>query len=185
MALQYGTDEWVNAYVEWAEGRLNAGTPPFIMGSPEWVLAYERIVQGDADYKEAAKTWEGTVVIHILPAPEAGMDDDVYLFMDLWHGDCRFIRIVPTEVGESADFVITGDFSRWKAVMAKELDTIKGMMQGKLKLKGDLPTIVRAVKASARLVDLTAAIGCVFSDESPEAAEAIRGVLAEFHEKFG
>jgi putative sterol carrier protein len=185
MALQYGNDEWVSAYVEWAEGKLNAAKPPYIMGSPEWVLAYERLVQGDDEYKEAAKTWEGTVVIHILPDADAGMDDDVYLFMDLWHGDCRFIRIVPSEVGESADFVITGEYSRWKAVMAKELDTIKGMMQGKLKLKGDLPTIVRAVKASARLVDLTAAIECVFSDESAEAANALRDVLAEFHEKFG
>ncbi len=182
---QYGTDEWVKAYEEWAQARLDAASEPYIMGTPEWVLTYQRIIQNDAEYKEAAKTWEGTVVIHILPEPSAGMDDDVYLFMDLWHGDCRFVRIVPKEVGESADYVITGEFSRWKAVMAKELDTIKGMMQGKLKLKGDLPTIVRAVKASARLVDLSASIPCVFSDESAEAAEEVRKVLAEFRQKFG
>ncbi len=185
MAYAYGTDEWVNAYDEWAKGRLDAATPPYIMGTPEWVLTYQNLVQGDDEYKEAAKTWEGSVVIHFLPEPAAGMDDDVYVFMDLWHGDCRFMRIVPTEVGEAADFVITGEYSRWRSVMAKELDTIKGMMQGKLKLKGDLPTIVRAVKASARLVDLSASIDCIFPDEVPEAADVVRKLLAEFHENFG
>ena len=43
-------------------------------------------------------------------------------------------------------------------MIRKELDPIKGMMQGKLKLKGDLPTIVRAVKASQELVNSSATV---------------------------
>jgi putative sterol carrier protein len=47
----------------------------------------------------------------------------------------------------------------------KELDPVKGMMQGKIKVKGDLPTIVRYVKASNVLVDLTSTVDTQFIDE--------------------
>jgi putative sterol carrier protein len=39
------------------------------------------------------------------------------------------------------------------------------MMQGKLKLKGDLPTIVRYVKASQELVESSTRIDTKFLDE--------------------
>ena len=186
MALSYGTDEWVNAYLEMVKERQESVSKPYIMGTPEWVAQYEKLIQEDAEYKEAAKDWEGTVVIHILPKPDIGLETDIYMFMDLWHGDCRFVRLVPPEVGEAADYVITGEYERWRAVMAKELDTIKGMMQGKLKLKGDLPTIVRAVKASARLVDLSASTEPRFPDElPPEEVDKLRALLKELKEKFG
>jgi putative sterol carrier protein len=185
MALTYGTDEWIRAYDELVKERAGGG-PPYIMGTPEWVAQYEKMVQEDAEYKEAAKTWEGSVVIHILPKPEVGLIDEMYIFMDLWHGDCRFMRTVPKDAGEAGDFVITGEYDRWRAVMAKELDTVKGMMQGKLKLKGDLPTIVRAVKAASRLVDLSAATEPKFPDElSEEEIEKLRVFFREAKEEFG
>lgn len=186
MALEYGTDEWINAYNELVKERMASQSKPYVMGTPEWVQEYQELIQNDDEYKEAAKTWEGSVVIKILAKPDIGLDKDLYMFMDLWHGDCRFIRIVPAEAGEAGDFVITGEYDRWKAVMAKELDTIKGMMQGKLKLKGDLPTIVRAVKAASRLVDLTALTTPRFPDELDAAGvEELRALLKMADEKFG
>jgi putative sterol carrier protein len=185
MALTYGTDEWIQAYDELTKERM-AGGPPYIMGTPEWVATYEKLVREDANYKEVAKTWEGSVIIHVLAKPEIGLDIDLYIFMDLWHGDCRYMRIVPPDVGEAGDFVITGEFERWKSVMKKELDTVKGMMQGKLKLKGDLPTIVRAVKAAVRLVDISNMIDTIFPDEAtPEQTEELRAFVKEASDKFG
>ncbi|MBC7248035.1 MAG: SCP2 sterol-binding domain-containing protein [Actinobacteria bacterium] len=186
MALTYGTDEWEQAYQELVKERQAASSPPYIMGTPEWVDQYEKAVQNDAAYKEAAKDWEGSVVIKVLAKPEVGLDKDLYIFMDLWHGDCRSMRIVPPEAGEAGDFVITGEYERWKSVIKKELDTVKGMMQGKLKLKGDLPTIVRAVKAATRLVELSAETNPRFPDElSAEEVESLRELLKTAGEKFG
>lgn len=185
MALEYGTDEWKKAYLE-AVAERSKNPPPFIAFSPEWVGVYEKAVQNDDIYKEAAKDWEGTVVVHVTAAPEMGIDEDLYLFMDLWHGDCRSMRLVPKEAGEAGDFVITGSMERWLQVARKQLDTIKGMMQGKLKLKGDLPTIVRAVKAAARLVDIIADLNTVYPDElTPEQIEELKGWLVPLREELG
>jgi putative sterol carrier protein len=47
----------------------------------------------------------------------------------------------------------------------EELEPVKGMMQGKLKLKGDLPTIVRFVKAAQDLVESATMVDTKFLDE--------------------
>jgi putative sterol carrier protein len=171
MALQYGTDEWEAAYKAMLAKRTEK-PPPYVYFTPEWASLYEKIIQEDAEYKDAAKDWEGTVVLHVEAAPEFGQDIDLYVFMDLWHGECRSIRIVPPAAGEAGDFVITGSLERWTQVAKKELDSTKGMMQGKLKLKGDLPTIVRAVRASQRLTDLSADVGGPFPTEANEEQKA-------------
>jgi putative sterol carrier protein len=61
--------------------------------------------------------------------------------------------------------VIRGTYERWKQVLRKELDPVKGMMQGKLQLKGDLPTVVRYVKASQDLVESSTRVPTKFLDE--------------------
>jgi putative sterol carrier protein len=162
MALTYSTEEWQTAYREMVEESLAKAEKPYLMGSPEWVSAFEKLIQDDDNYKQVAKTWEGTVVIHMLAKPSVGLNNDLYILMDLWHGDCRSVRLVPREAGENADYVVTGELERWEAVLKKELDVVKAMMHGKVKLKGALPDIVRHIKATMRLVELAGQIDTIF-----------------------
>ena len=71
--------------------------------------------------------------------------------------DGRQVRVAP--------FCITGEYARWKQVIRKELDPITGMLQGKLRLKGDLPTIVRYVEASKALVESAGRVVTEFPDD--------------------
>lgn len=184
MALKYGTDEWESEY-QAVLAKRSEKPPPYIYFTPEWVALFEKMIQEDAEYREAAKDWEGTVVLHVEAAPDYGLDVDLYIFMDLWHGDCRSVRIVPPDTGEAGDFVITGSLERWTQVGKKELDSTKGMMQGKLKLKGDLPTIVRAVRASQRLTDLSAEVGGKYpTDLSDEDKVELKASVTDMTEKL-
>lgn len=59
-------------------------------------------------------------------------------------------------------------------------------MQGKIKLKGSLPKIVRYVKASIRLVDLAAQIDTLFHTEMDEGELAsYNKVFKELRSQFG
>lgn len=185
MGYTYGTDEWEEAYQEELKKRMESETEPYIYFTPEWVAVFEKAVQEDAEYKEVAKDWEGSVVLHVQQKSEYGLDQDLYVFLDLWHGDCRSARIVPSSAGQAGDYVITGGIDRWIQVGKKELDPVKGMMQGKLKLKGDLPTIVRNVRAASRLVDISADVGGKYPDElNPDEIESLRAVVADLAERF-
>lgn len=134
--------------------------------SKEWVDVYVERIRASKDYREAAATWEGDVAYVFEPEPDKGVPEEIWAWVDLWHGEVRDYRYgVPAEEGEKARFIIRAPYSRWKEVIKKELDPVKGMMQGKLKLKGDLPTIVRYVKAANELVNLAASVPTEFIDE--------------------
>jgi len=185
MSYKYGTPEWEEAFKKRIQERIDAKSEPFIYFSPEWLGLWEKFLQTDPKYKEVAKDWEGVVVLHVQKNPDCGVDQDMYIHMDLWHGDCRAIRYVPAEVGKNSAYVITGSIERWVSVGKKELDPVKGMMQGKLKLKGDLPTIVRNVKAALRLVETSADVGGKFPTElDPEEVEIFRKIIKDITKDF-
>jgi putative sterol carrier protein len=134
--------------------------------SAEWVGEYVRRINESPEYREAAATWEGDVSYVFEAEPERGIPEEIWSWLDLWHGACRGYRYgVSAEEGGRAKFIIRAPYTRWKEVIRKELDPVKGMMQGKLKLKGDLPTIVRHVRAANELVNLAASVPTEFVDE--------------------
>jgi putative sterol carrier protein len=132
----------------------------------EWLAEYVRQINASQSYRDAAKTWEGDVAYVIEAEPDRGVPEDVWAWLDLWHGTCRDGRLVSPQEGERARFLIRAPYSRWKEVIKGELDPVRGMMQGKLKLRGDLPTIVKYVKAANELVNVAQTVPTEFSDEA-------------------
>jgi putative sterol carrier protein len=138
-----------------------------VFPSEAWLKGYVEKINSSKEYEEAAATWEGDLSYVFEREPDKGVPDDVWVWVDLWHGKCREARYaVSQEEGEQARFIIRAPYSRWKEVIRRELDPIKGMMQGKLKLKGDLPTIVRYVKAANELVNIASSVETEFADET-------------------
>lgn len=133
--------------------------------SEGWVAAFVERINGSSEYREAASDWEGDISFVFEAEPDKNHPRDAWAWLDLWHGECRTGRMVTREEGERARFVIRAPYTRWKEVLRGELDPIKGMMQGKLKLTGDLPTIVRYVRAANELVRLTMTVPTEFLDE--------------------
>ncbi len=134
--------------------------------SEEWVAAYKEAINSNPNYKTAAANWDkGAVALICKAEPKYGINEDIGIWLDLHKGVCRDARLVSAEEALKAPFCITGEYKRWKQVIKKQLDPIKGMMQGKLKLKGNLPTIVRFVKASKELVESASKVDTQFPDE--------------------
>jgi len=134
--------------------------------SEEWVAAYKDAINANPAYKVAGANWDKGVVALVCKAkPVVGIPEDIGIWLDLHKGVCREAKVVTAAEAMKAPFCITGDYERWKQVIKKELDPVKGMLQGKLRLKGDLPTIVRFVEASKALVESAGMVPTVFPDE--------------------
>ena len=134
----------------------------------EWGRLYMEEINNSPEYAEAAATWEGDLVFVYEREPDKNVPNDVYAWLDLWHGKCRDVAVLDTPDdprAQNAQFTISAPYSRWKSVMRGELEPVKAMMQGKIKLRGDLPTIVKYVKASNVLVDLAGKVPTEFVDE--------------------
>jgi len=134
--------------------------------SDEFAVAFKDQINKSSVYKQAGKGWKWTVGLVAEAEPDRNFPEAKGLLMDLFDGTARDVKsVTPAEAG-NCDFVITAPYSRWKQVMQKELDPTKGMMQGKLKLKGDLPTIVRYTRASQEMTECTTRIDVEFPDEA-------------------
>ncbi|MCW3036370.1 MAG: hypothetical protein JWM17_1682 [Actinobacteria bacterium] len=131
----------------------------------DWLKAYVCQINSSKAYAECAVNWEGDVTF-LFEAEPLLLPDPIYSWLDLWHGKCRAARYdVPPEEGDLAQFVIRAPYSRWKQVIRRELDPVRGMMQGKLKVRGDLDVIVRHVKAADELVRIAGQVPTTFIDE--------------------
>jgi putative sterol carrier protein len=135
--------------------------------SPEWAAAYKEALNANPAYKIAGKDWTHGVVAMVVKAePKLGIAEDTALWLDVDRGECRECRLMPASEAQAAAFIIVADYARWKTVIRKELDPIKGMMQGKLKLtKGHMPIIVKYVNSSRELVETTSRVATKFLDE--------------------
>ena len=136
-----------------------------VFPSSEWLAAYVELINASPEYKQAGATWEGDLSYVIDAEPDKNVPDDTWLWMDLQHGECRAAKVVTPAEGETAQYIIRAPYTRWKEVLRGELDPVKGMMQGKLKLEGDLPTIIRDVKAANELVNIAGRVPTEFPDE--------------------
>jgi putative sterol carrier protein len=132
----------------------------------EWADAFKDEVNKSAAYKVAGKGWKWTVGLVVEAEPDKHFAEATGIVMDLFDGEARDIKVGTAADAQKCDFVITAPYSRWKQVVNKELDVTRGMLQGKLKLKGDLPTIVRYTKASQEMTECTTRIPVVWPDET-------------------
>ena len=138
-----------------------------VFPSEEWLQIYRERINGSPEYREAAAGWEGDIAFVFEAEPNKGVPEELCAWMDLWHGECRDAHMVLTDGETEAPYVIRAPYTRWKDVLQGDLDPVKGMMQGKLKLQGDLPTIIRYVRAANELVHLTMSVPTEFLDEAP------------------
>jgi putative sterol carrier protein len=130
-----------------------------------WFKEFVERINASEAYREAAETWEGDVAFLIEAEPDKRVPSDVWGYLDLWHGTCRSGGVVTPDEGEKAAYLIRAPYSRWKEVLLGELDPTRAMMQGKLRVRGDLPTILRYVNAANELVVLTGEVDTIFPDE--------------------
>lgn len=120
-------------------------------GTEEWVQALMTEINKSAGYKDAAKNWEGD--FYFIVTKGAGVPEDIFLYMDLWHGECRSANKMSDRNQKSPEFELTAPLDVWKKVLTKKIDPIRGLMSGQLKLKGPMMKVMKAPKAAIELVE--------------------------------
>ena len=134
--------------------------------SDGWLAEFRTLINGSEVYRDASSDWEGDISFVMEAEPDRGVPDDLVARLDLWHGECRDARMISETEAQETPYAIRAPYSRWREVLDGELDPVKGMVQGKLKLRGDLAEIVRHVRAAQELVRLTTLVPTEYLGES-------------------
>jgi len=121
----------------------------------EWAAALAEAINPHEVYRTHGKQWTfGAVAMMVQEDAAIGFEKSVGFLLDVHEGECRSAKMVEgMDAVADAPFVIVAPYERWKKVIEADLDPIKGMMEGKLKMvKGNLPTMLRFVQSSRALV---------------------------------
>ncbi len=123
----------------------------YIFATAEWVDAFKAAINTNTAYRESAKSWEGDfwfIVDSELPEAKPKL-----IYLDLWHGECREAFVTQDETLKTPAFSIRGTLSKWEKVANREMDPIKALITGALKVTGNMAKLMRNVKAAQDLVN--------------------------------
>ena len=134
----------------------------FPFATPAWAAALQDAINASVAYREAARDWEGDFWFIIEPAHGETAGELVLVYLDLWHGECRLCEVAVDEGQRAPEFRISGERKNWRRVVEREIDPIRALMTGGLKLKGNMTKVMRNVKAAQELVLCASAVPTLF-----------------------
>ena len=144
--------------------------------SDAWAAKLGDALRTSDNYRRAARTWEGAVVLDWRDAPSAigevtsedsgGSQRGVYL--DLNHGDCHAARLATHADYERARFVLSTDREGWDMLLAGRIAPTMAILRGKLKvLKGSVGALMPHAQAATELVRVAQGIDRSARDAEP------------------
>ncbi len=132
-----------------------------VFPGPEWADEYVKALNGNSEYKDAGKTWEGDITFVV--EPDEKYSKTWYLYLDLYHGECRSYKASDKESDlKKSEFKYIGKYSNWVKLINKEIDPIQGLMTGKFKLDGPMMKIMRYTKAAKEMVNTASLVKTEF-----------------------
>jgi len=137
-----------------------------VFPSPEWVAAWVELANEDRAFRAAGAGWDGVVGGVVGADPGAGVADDLYL--RLAGRDGRWLEsTLGTDAGLVAEtvFTIHGPYRAWKSVIRQQLHPVRGVVQGQLRLRGQLSSFLRWSRALLIMTELAGRMDTAFIDE--------------------
>ncbi len=124
-----------------------------VFGTLEWATAFMNAINASKPYEDAAKTWEGD--FYFIIEPGGSIKEPGYQYVDLWHGKCRKVDVIPAAEKDKykPEFVLSASIATWRKVAEKKIDPIQAIVTRQLKLTGNMGKVMRAVKAAQELVN--------------------------------
>ncbi len=115
-----------------------------IFPSAEWLDSLCAKLNDDARYSEVARDWEGDLIFDI--EPESNLSQPVRMYLDLWHGKCRRVELLPPNRSlPKSKFVLRSPYGTFSSILLGKLDPMTAMLTSKLKVTGSLGYMMRNV----------------------------------------
>ena len=129
-----------------------------VFPNQEWLDNLETCLNTNEKYARIAINWEGDLAFDIKA--DGALENDLFVYLDLWHGKCRGVKFVPADQKIEADFVLSAPFSNFVRVLKGEIEPMQAMMTRKLSVKGsmaymmrNIPTVLEFVRCAQSVTD--------------------------------
>ena len=111
--------------------------------SEEWLSALVEKLNSDEQYAKIAHKWEGDMTFVIEPS--GPLKEEVKLYLDLWHGECRDGYVVEDGSNIKPAFALKAPYLNFVRILRGELDPMQAMLTRKLSVQGSMAVMMRSV----------------------------------------
>jgi putative sterol carrier protein len=132
-------------------------------GTTAWFTAFVDGLNTDSEYEKAAARYEGTMTI---VAEIKGLPRPVCIWLDPYHGKVRDWTFLNNPTDKPADYVLTAGYDVWKAICRGKQDVMKGIMAGRIKVKGKMMQLLKQTRPALALVKVMLKLPTEFPDEA-------------------
>lgn len=123
--------------------------------SPDWARSLATRLEESAAVRTGCVTWVHGPLLLVIDGDEEHGLDATALRIHLHEGAVRGVEVADPSAARRSPFAIGGSLARWKAVFGGSLSLVDGVLESKLRVRGDLPTLAR----HRALLDAIAAAG--------------------------
>jgi putative sterol carrier protein len=129
---------------------------PIPFPSDAWIKSLKDVLNNDSEYAQIAHNWEGDIVF--LVEPDTAATPPTYMYIDLWHGECRDACKLNSLTEKKAAFILAASLSVFTKIVQGKLDAMQAMMTRQLKVSGSMvymmknvPTVLKFVKCTQKV----------------------------------
>ena len=137
----------------------------FVFGTSEWSAALREEINRSSEYRNAAAKWGAGFNGNLLFAFEAdaALTKPLYLFLKLQAGLCDAADFVPGPSHPDAGFALRAPFSLWREILERKTLAATAILTGKLRVEGEMLTLLKHAGASRALIHCTASVPTEFT----------------------
>lgn len=138
-----------------------------VFPSAAWLGGWVEVCNDDEEFRRAGRGWAGTIGAVVGP-DERYLASAVYLRLDGQEGQWTSHELTTSEAAVAdATVTLTAPYGVWKIVIRQELDPLRAMIRGQVRVKGRLSVILGRVPAMRRMTRLAGTLPTLFPDEQP------------------
>lgn len=109
----------------------------------EWFIKLKEKLNSDNQYARIAHSWEWDLLFAI--EADDTLKEPLYVYLDLWHGTCRDVKVVDDINQTGATFVLSAPYHNYVAILSGKLDPMQAMLTRKLRVQGNMAIMMRNV----------------------------------------
>jgi len=137
---------------------------PLLFGTSAWSATLREEINRSSEYRNAAAKWGAGFNGNLLFAFEAdaALAKPLYLFLKLRAGQCDAADFVPGPSHPEAGFALRAPFSLWREILERRTLAATAILTGKLRVEGEMLTLLKHAGASRALIHCVASIPTEF-----------------------
>ena len=120
------------------------------LGSEEYLESFKKSLNEDEDYSKLASSVVDSYTLVAQAEPDKGVDDTLVVGFEIKEG-----RMTDIWLGErETSYILSAPYRVWVDILLGNIGANRAFITRKLKIKGNMPRLLKTAKATDRLVEI-------------------------------